>query len=135
MGEVDYIDDLTIWEIFVQIKYFTSKGSIYVHEVAGENDYWFKEDKGGEIHPLIGGIHISKRRLQDLVSEYPSTLLDKTCCFDVGVEKEFFEDAKRETYSGAIHREETVIFFLTKRESDRYAIGCSSLVEKVEKVE
>ena len=87
MGEADSIDVLTIWEIFMQIKYFTSKGSIYVHEVAGENDYWFKEDKDGEIHLLIGGIHISKKRLRDLVSEYPSTLLDKTCCFDVGVEK------------------------------------------------
>ena len=119
----------------MQTKYFTSKGGIYVHEIEGKNEFWFKEDKEGEIHPLVAGIHISKKRLQELVSEYPSTLLDKTYCFDVGVEKEFFEDAKRETYSGMIHREETVIFFLAKRESDHYAIGCSSLVVKIEEVE
>ena len=81
------------------------------------------------------GFIFPKSRLQELVDEYPSTLLDKTCCFDVGVEKEFFEDAKRETYSGMIHREETVIFFLTQRNSDHYAIGCSSVIEKIEKDE
>ena len=119
----------------MHMKYYTSKGSIYTHTLDGNQDYWVKVDKDEEIHPLAGGIHISKTRLQELVDEYPSTLLDKTCCFDVGVEKEFFEDAKRETYSGMIHREETVIFFLTQRNSDHYAIGCSSVIEKIEKDE
>jgi hypothetical protein len=119
----------------MQIKYYTSKGSMYVHEIEGENEFWFKKDKEDDIHPLVAGIHISKKRLQELVSEYPSTLLDKTYCFDVGVEKEFFEDAKREKYSGMILREETVIFFLAKREPDHCAISCSSLVVKIQEVE
>ena len=119
----------------MHIKYHTSKGSVYTHTLTGDQDYWVKEDKDGKIHPLAGGIHISKARLQELVDEYPSTLLDKTCCFNVGVEKEFFEDAKRETYTGMIPGEESVIFFLTKRDPGRYAIGCSSMVEKIENVE
>ncbi|MEN8127042.1 MAG: hypothetical protein ABFR90_04460 [Planctomycetota bacterium] len=119
----------------MQVKYYTSKGSIYVHEIAGENEFWFKQDTHGDIHPLIGGIHISRKRLQELVSEYPSTLLDKTYCFDVGVEQEFFEDAKREAYPDRIHGDETIICFLIKRNSNCYAIGCSSLVQKIEKIE
>ena len=119
----------------MQIKYHTRKGSIYIHTFNGGQDYWVKEDKNGVIHPFIGGIHISRKRLQELVGEYPSTLLDKTYCFDMGVEKELFEDAKREEYSGIFQKEETVIFFLIKRDSDCYAIGYSSLVEKIEEVE
>lgn len=119
----------------MQIKYHTSKGSIYTHTIQGEHDYWVKEDEHGEIHPLAEGLHISKARLQELVREYPSTLLDKTYCFDVGVEKEFFDDAKRELCEGPFGTEETVIVFMVKRDAERYAIGCSSDVVKIEQAE
>ena len=119
----------------MQLKYHTSNGSVYTHTVEGDRDYWVKEDKDGGYYPLAEGLHISKRRLAELVREYPSTLLDKTYCFDIGVEKEFFDDAKVEaceTLSGA---EETVIVFMIKRDLDHYAIGCSSDVVRIEKVE
>lgn len=119
----------------MHIKYHTSKGSIYTHTFEGGQDYWVKEDRDGGIHPLAEGLHISKAKLQELVSEYPSTLLDKTYCFDVGVEKEFFDDAKAEQYEGIFEAEETVVVFMVKRDSDRYAIGCSSEVVSIEKVE
>ena len=119
----------------MKIKYHTSKGSIYIHVFEGNKDYWIKKDSEGVIHPLMGGIHIAKNKLQELVSEYPSSLLDKTYCFDVGVEKEFFEDAKKEKFTGSIDDDETVIFFLVKRNAEKYGIGCSSQVVKIEKVE
>jgi hypothetical protein len=119
----------------MKIKYHTVKGSIYTHTLEGIDDYWVKEDRDGEIHPLVEGLHISKKKLQELVREYPSTLLDKTYCFDMGVEREFFDDAKREEFEGVFETEKTVVFFMVKRDSGRYAIGCSSEVVHVEKVE
>ncbi|MHC5122193.1 MAG: hypothetical protein ACYSO7_11905 [Planctomycetota bacterium] len=62
-------------------------------------------------------------------------MLDKTYCFDVGVEREFFTDAKLEQCETMFETEETVVIFMVKRESDRYAIGCSSEVVSIEKVE
>ncbi|MHC5183370.1 MAG: hypothetical protein ACYSPI_03730, partial [Planctomycetota bacterium] len=64
----------------MQIRYHTSKGSVYIHTLGGGQDYWVKEDTNGAIHPLAEGLHISKQKLQELVREYPSTLLDKTYC-------------------------------------------------------
>ena len=119
----------------MHIKYHTSKGSSYTHTFEGGQDYWVKEDKDGEIHSLAEGLHISKKKLSELVREYPSTLLDKTYCFDIGVEKEFFDDAKLEECDGVFEAEETVIVFMVKRDGDRYAIGCSSEVVNVERVE
>jgi hypothetical protein len=122
-------------EVVMRIKYHTSKGSIYTHTLKGERDYWVKEDKDGQVHPLMEAIHISKAKLQELVREYPSTLLDRTYCFDAGVEKEFFEDAKQEPCDGLFETGKTVIVFMVKRDSGRYAIGCSSDVVRVEQIE
>jgi hypothetical protein len=119
----------------MQIRYHTSKGSVYIHTLGGDQDYWVKEDAEGAIHPLAEGLHISKSKLQELVREYPSTLLDKTYCFDIGVEREFFTDAKLEQCETMFETEETVVIFMVKRDSDRYAIGCSSEVVNIEKVE
>ena len=116
----------------MQRKYFTKKGSIYIQSIRRGKELWIKENKDGSIDTLLGGIHISKNRLKELMNEYPSALLDKTLCFDSAVEREFFEDAKRERFIGDITDEDTVIFFLVKREPDKYGIGCSSLVERVE---
>jgi hypothetical protein len=106
--------------VAMQIRYHTSKGSVYIHTLSSDRDYWVKEDT---------------KKLQELVREYPSTLLDKTYCFDVGVEREFFTDAKLEQCETMFETEETVVIFMVKRESDRYAIGCSSEVVSIEKVE
>ena len=119
----------------MQRKYFTKKGGVYIQKIDGGKEFWIKQDKAGEIHQLMGGIHISRKRLKELIREYPSSLLDKTYCFDVETEREFFEDAKREKFMGSIESEQTVIFFLVKREPDKYGIGCSSLVERIEEVD
>jgi hypothetical protein len=119
----------------MQTKYYTTKGSIYIHVFEGEKDYWIKEDHNGEIHTLASGLHISKQSLQELVQEYPSTLLDKTYLFGDGAEEEFFADAQREHVDELMDDEETVILFLLKRDSGRYQLGCSSQVVKIEKAE
>ena len=116
-------------------KYFTKRGSVYIQKIEGGKEFWIKQETNGEIHQLMGGIHISRQKLKELIKEYPSSLLDKTYSFDVDVEREFFEDAKREKFMGSIESEQTVIFFLIKRESNRYGIGCSSLVERIEEVD
>jgi len=129
----------------MQRKFFTKKKSVYIQTISpatgslatskrGE-ELWIKQDKDGEIQPLVGGIHISRKKIKELIKEYPSSLLDKTYCLDADVEREFFEDAKREKFIGSIGSEETVIFFLIKRGPNRYGIGCSSLVEKIEEVD
>jgi hypothetical protein len=119
----------------MQRKFFTIKGSIYTQTIKRGKESWIKQDEHGETHPLVGGIHISRERIKELIREYPSSLLDKTYCFDADVEREFFEDAKREKFIGSIESEQTVIFFLVKREPNRYGIGCSSLVERIEEVD
>ncbi|MHC4855867.1 MAG: hypothetical protein ACYS72_05630 [Planctomycetota bacterium] len=119
----------------MRIKYHTSKGSIYTHTFEGEQDYWVKEGKDGRIHPLAEGLHISKAKLTELVREYPSSLLDRTYCFNAGVEKEFFEDAKVEACNDLYEAEETVVIFMVKRDGGRYAICCSSDVVNIERIE
>lgn len=121
----------------MQRKFFTVKKSVYIqtiHPAIGKEaeELWTKQDKDGEIQPLVGGIHISRKKIKELIKEYPSSLLDKTYCFDADVEREFFEDAKREKFTGSIGSEETVIFFLIKKGPDKYGIGCSSPVERIE---
>jgi hypothetical protein len=115
-------------------KFFTKKKSVYIQTIERGKEFWIKQEKDGEIQPLVGGIHISRKKLKELIKEYPSSLLDKTYCFDADVEREFFEDAKREKFTGSIESEDTVIFFLIKRGPDKYGIGCSSLVERIEEV-
>jgi hypothetical protein len=116
-------------------KFFTKKGSVYTQSIRRGKELWIKQDRNGEIQTLVGGIHISKKKFKELIKEYPSSLLDKTYCFDADVEREFFEDAKREKFTGSIKDEDTVIFFLIKKGSDKYGIGCSSLVERIEEVD
>ncbi len=116
-------------------RYFTKKGGIYIRKIKEGREFWIKQEKDGEIKPLIGAVHISRKKLKELVREYPSSLLDKTYCFDSDVEREFFEDVKRERFIGSIESQETVIFFLVKRESNRYGIGCSILVERIEEAD
>ena len=116
----------------MQVRYYTKNGSVYTQNIEDGLEYWTAEDKHGNLHSLIGGIHIALRRLQELVSEYPSMLLDKTFCFDIGAETEFFEDTKREKFSGDVEFEDTVIFFLNKRGHDHYGLGSSSVVVRIE---
>ncbi len=119
----------------MQRKFFTKKGSVYTQTATKGKEFWVKEDKNGEIQSLVGGIHISKKKFKELIKEYPSSLLDRTYCFDADVEREFFEDAKRERFTGSIEDEQTIIFFLVKRGPDKYGIGCSSLVERIEEAD
>jgi hypothetical protein len=119
----------------MQRKFFTKKGSVYTQSIRRGKELWIKKDRDGEIQTLVGGIHISRKRFKELIKEYPSSLLDKTYCFDADVEREFFEDAKREKFTGSIEDEDTVIFFLIKKGPDKYGIGCSSLVERIEEID
>ncbi|MHC4552086.1 MAG: hypothetical protein ACYSUT_04880 [Planctomycetota bacterium] len=116
----------------MQVRYYTKNGSVYTKTIEHGREFWTAEDKDGNLRPLIGGVHIALARLRELVHEYPSTLLDQTLCFDVGVEAEFFEDAKREQFTGLIDGEETVVFFLAHRDHDHYGIGSSSIIERIE---
>ena len=115
----------------MKIRYHTTKGSVYIETKTEVGDYWVKEEADGDIHALAGAVPIARARLQELIDEYPRTLLDKTYCFNLGAEKEFFEDAAREQFSGVIESEPTVIFFLVKA-GERYAVGCSSEITKIE---
>ena len=115
-------------------RYYTRKGGIYIQKIKRGKEFWIKQETNAEVHPLVGGIHISRQKLNELIREYPSSLLDTTYCFDHDGEREFFEDAKREKFVGDIESQETVIFFLVKREPDKYGVGCSSLVERIEEV-
>jgi hypothetical protein len=113
-------------------KYFTKKGSVYIQSIRRRKELWIKQERDGGIQTLVGGIHLSKKKFGELIKEYPSSLLDTTYCFGLDVEREFFEDAKRERFTGNIEDEDTVIFFLIKKGPDKYGIGCSSLVTRIE---
>ncbi len=118
----------------MQRRYITQKGSVYIQVIEGRSEYWRKENSDGRIHPLAAGIPIARKKLQELITEYPSSLLDRTYCFDAEVEREFFEDARREQHRGPLTDEPVVVFFLLKREGDQYGIGCSSPVITVEEI-
>ena len=113
-------------------KYFTKKGSVYIQSIRRGRELWIKQERDGRLQALVGGIHISRKKFSELIKEYPSTLLDTTYCFGLDVEREFFEDAKRERFTGSIEDEDTIIFFLVKRRPDKYGIGCSSSVVSIE---
>jgi hypothetical protein len=116
-------------------KYFTRKGSVYIQSIRRRKELWIKQERDGRIQTLVGGIHISKKKFSELIKEYPSSMLDTTYCFGLDVEREFFEDAKREKFTGDIKDEDTVIFFLVRKGPDKYGIGCSSTVERIEEVD
>lgn len=118
----------------MKIRYFTEKGSVYLVTRSEVGEYWVRQEPDGSVHPLAGAVHLGRSRLEELIREYPATMLDKTFCFDVGAESEFFEDAKREKFNGLFELEPTVIFFLVKH-GDRFALGSSSEIIKIEKEE
>jgi hypothetical protein len=121
----------------MQVKYFTKKGSIYIQKIEEGQEFWLKKEKDGQTCLLAGAVHISFKRLKELIREYPSSLLDKTYCFGMDVEKEFLEDAKKEAFIGDlgdVRSENTVICFLMKA-GEHYRLGCSSLVVKMEETD
>jgi len=118
----------------METRYFTKKGSIYIQKIEGGQEFWIKKEKDGEIYPLAAAVHLASRKLKELVKEYPSSLLDRTYCFETDVEKEFLEDAKNEAFIGNLRDvqvEQTVICFIIKSEN-KYKLGYSSLIEKME---
>ncbi len=119
----------------MQIHYHTKSGSIYIRTKSAAGDTWHKLDAGGEHQSLAGGMHLTRKRLQQLITDYPVTALDHTVCFGEGVAKEFFDDAKRESAVQIDQAEESTIFFLTERGFGQYGIGYSSRVEKIETVD
>ena len=118
----------------MEIRYFTTMGSVYTQRIEGEDEFWFKQEKDGHTVFLAAAVHITFTKLKELISEYPSSLLDKTYCFSADVEKEFLADARKEAFIGDLEdvaREQTVICFLEKI-GEHYKLGCSSLIERME---
>lgn len=120
----------------MQIRYYTKKGSIYIYQTdTSGNGSWLKQDRNGLFLPLAGAIHLLRTRLQELVREYPTSALDTTVCFGNGVAKEFFDDARREHIGDIPAGQETNIFFLLSKGKDKYTLGYSSVVRRIEKIE
>jgi hypothetical protein len=118
----------------MEIRYFTKKGSIYIQKIEEGQEFWIKKEEDGCTYPLAGAVHISFKKLKELIREYPSSLLDKTYCFGTDVETEFLEDAKKEAFIGDLEDVKvarTVICFLMKI-GEQYRLGCSSLVVRME---
>ena len=118
----------------MQIRYFTKKGSVYIHQTDAGGG-WLKRDPNGIFQPLAGAIHLPRTRLQELIREYPTSARDTTMCFGSGLAKEFFDDVKREHMIEAPAGQETNIFFLLSKGNDRYSLGYSSTIQRVEKTE
>lgn len=116
-------------------QYFTQKGSTYIYQVNDAGTAWFKRDHTGTYQPLAGAVHLPRTRLQELLREYPRSVLDTTVCFGDDLAKEFFEDAKREHLKEIPEGTETNIFFLLNKGEGRYAIGYSSVVQRIETVD
>lgn len=116
----------------MQIRYTTQSGSVYVRSNAGSGEIWYKLDKHDLHIPLAGAMHLSRRRLQTLITDYPRTALDHTACFGEGLAKEFFDDAKREGIIEIPESEESTIFFLVNRGLGQYGIGYSSRIVNIE---
>jgi len=120
----------------MEIRYLTKKGSTYIQKIEEGSEFWIKRELDGQTYPLAGAVHISAKRLKELIKEYPSSLLDRTYCFGADVEKEFLEDARKEAFIGDledIKSERTVICFLIKS-GYKYRLCCSSLVVKMEEL-
>ena len=121
----------------MEIRYFTTMGSVYTQRIEDKEEFWFKREKDGQTIFLAAAVHIVFAKLKELIREYPSSLLDKTYCFSVDVEKEFLADARKEAFIGDledIKREQTVICFLEKI-GEHYKLGCSSRIERLEESE
>lgn len=119
----------------MQIRYYTKKGSVYICSKDDSGARWIKCDRFGRQLELAGAIHLPRTRLQDLLREYPSSVLDTTLCFGNGLAREFFDDAKREHITDIPDGIETNIFFIQKKAEDKFTIGYSSVVQRIEKNE
>jgi hypothetical protein len=119
----------------MQIKYFTKKGSVYICQTDASGCVWFKQDRDGVCQPLAGAIHLSRTRLQELMREYPPSARDTTFCFGNGLAKEFFDDAQREHIADIPAGAETNIFFLLSKGEDKFTLGYSSTIQRIEKSE
>lgn len=120
----------------MKIQYFTQKGSVYIYQTQAAGGMWYKRDRAGLLAPLAGAIHLPRTRLQDLLREYPTSAFDSTMCFGNGLAKEFFEDVQREHIPDIPNDgRETNIFFLLCKGEDKFTLGYSSIVQKIEKSE
>lgn len=117
----------------MQTQYFTKKGSLYICQTGSSGDVWLKRGRTGLFQPLAGAIHLTRPRLQDLLREYPTSVLDTTLCFGNGLAAEFFDDAKREHIADIPLGQETNIFFLLNKGEGKFTIGYSSVIERIEK--
>ena len=59
----------------MEIKYFTKKGSVYIQKLEEGQEFWIKKEKDGTTCILAGAVHISFKKLKELIREYPSSLL------------------------------------------------------------
>lgn len=116
----------------MQIKYYTKKGSVYLHHTDNSGVMWYKQDRGGRMQLLAGAIHLPRTRLQELLRDYPPSARDTTVCFGNGLAKEFFDDAKREHIEGDIEGRESTIFFLVSKGEGKFTLGYSSTVDRIE---
>jgi hypothetical protein len=116
----------------MQYKYHTKSGSVYVRTVDAYGDTWDKFDKAGQSVSLAGAIHLTRKRLQEIVTDYPVTALVQTTILGQSVAREFFDDVKREGSKTIPEGEESAIFFLIDRGEGRCSLGYSSRIEKIE---
>ena len=117
----------------MQIIYYTKHGSEYVCRTDSGRSVWYKRDRDGLV-PLAGAFHLPRTRLQALIAEYPRSAVDSTVCFGSGMAREFFEDARREHILDIPEGIETNIFFMIRKADDRYILGYSSTIERIERV-
>jgi hypothetical protein len=114
----------------MEIRYLTKHGSIYVHRIEDDKEFWFKKEHGGEMSPIEDAVLVGYRRLQGLLREHRASLLDKTCYPDINIGREFLEEVKSEGFIGDIddvEADRTTLCFLTKK-ADHYKLGCTSAV-------
>lgn len=110
----------------------TKSGCVYVRTVDIYGDDWYRVDADGQRFLLAGAMHLTHRRLQALITDYPVGVLDHTALIGRSIAKEFFDDVKREGVIEVSDSEESTIFFLIDRGEGQYSLGHSSRVEKVE---
>lgn len=115
----------------MKIKYHTKKGSVYIRQIFDEREMWVKQEKDGVIQPLDCGIHITIKSLQKLVINN-SSLLDRTYSYDLHIDRDLFESAKKERITDSTNGDESLIFFVVKKGQGQYGVGCSSLIQKIE---
>lgn len=123
------------WGDVMQFKYHTKSGSMYIHTIDAYGNDWYKLDKAGRRVDLAGAVHLTRKRLQTLITDYPVKAMNRTAFFGKAVAREFFDDVKRHEGARISQTEDSTIFFLTRRGEDLYSIGFSSRVIKIEIIE